>query len=83
VTPLTVAERSRIYRLRKAGKLPRAPGRWCATPGCPNQTTGRHGALCSRCWLKFTPEGREVRAEWARQQRRRQREQRSRDGPAA
>jgi hypothetical protein len=74
--PLTPAERTRRYRLRKVGELPPAPGKACATPECPRRSIGNHGPLCSRCWLKFTPEGRAKAAEWARQQTHRQRERR-------
>jgi hypothetical protein len=58
----TAAERKRRFKLRQAGLLPPAVKIACTAPGCTTAHTGAHGLLCSRCWERFTSEGRADRA---------------------
>jgi hypothetical protein len=56
----TNAERQRRWRERQAERLPPAVRVPCET--CPTLHTGAHGLKCSRCWERFTSEGRADRA---------------------
>ena len=67
----TAAARQRRWRERQAERLPPAVRLPCEA--CPTLHTGRHGALCQRCWLKLTPEGRADVAERVRRSRARRR----------
>ena len=58
----TAAARKRRLRARRAGLLPLAVKLACSTPSCATIHDGRHGLLCSRCWERFTVEGRADRA---------------------
>lgn len=58
----TNAARKRRLRARRAGLLPPAVKLACSTPGCATTHDGRHGLRCSRCWERFTVEGRADRA---------------------
>lgn len=68
--PLSDAERARLYRARRAGKIPPASLPVCSACGRPHR--GRHTPLCSRCWRRLTPEGRADQAERTRRTRARQ-----------
>jgi hypothetical protein len=57
------AERTRQWRLRRAGFLPPAdPLPTCAADGCTrgvrHHLVGAHDGLCSRCWTARTEAGR-------------------------
>ena len=52
--PLSNTERQRLFRLRKAGKLPPYQPLICSTCGASHR--GARGNICSLCWRK-TPEG--------------------------
>ena len=67
----TNAERQRRWRERQAGRLPAAPRPTC--PACGIQHTGARGALCSRCWERLTPEGRQFKADRVARSRARKR----------
>ena len=59
----TAADRQSRFKLRRAGLLPPAVKIACTAPGCTTTHDGRHGLHCSRCWERFTPEGRADRAD--------------------
>jgi predicted amidophosphoribosyltransferase len=65
--PDTPAERARRYRMRKAGLLPPLQPLICAACGRPRH--GTHGILCSRCWERLTPEGRQAKTDRVRRSR--------------
>jgi len=67
----TGAERARRYRERQAGRLPPPEVLTCAA--CGTRISGTHGAICSRCWERLTPEGRAAKAERVRRSRARRR----------
>ena len=76
------AERTRLWRLRRAGILPPAdPLPTCAADGCTrgvrHHLVGAHDGLCSRCWTARTEAGRADRRRRVQETRRRQRQ---RDG---
>jgi hypothetical protein len=59
----TAADRQSRFKLRRAGLLPPAVKIACIGPDCTTTHDGRHGLHCSRCWERFTPEGRADRAD--------------------
>ena len=78
----TNAERQRRWRERQAERLPPAVRVPCET--CPTLHTGKHGALCQRCWLRLTPEGRaDVSARVQRSKARRNESRKALDAIAA
>jgi len=63
------ASQRSYYARRKAG----TPWQPLTCQACGCNIRGAHGALCSRCWERLTPEGRAAKAERVRQSRARQR----------
>ena len=61
--PSPAAQRQRLYRQRKAGLAPGGRRIPCESESCGRRHTGAHGQLCSRCWVRLTPEGRTAVAE--------------------
>lgn len=68
--PDSGAERERRrYARQKAGITWQPP----ICEACGRNSSGRHGALCSRCWERLTIEGRAAKAERVRRSRARKR----------
>lgn len=67
----TGAARQKRYRERQAGR--QTPAAKPACLDCGIIHTGAHGALCSRCWERLTPEGKRSRADRVAKARRRKR----------
>jgi len=68
----TNADRQRRYRQRKAGRLPPPAKPTC--PACGITHTGARGPLCSRCWERLDPSGRQFKAERVAKSRARKRD---------
>ena len=68
----TGAERAKRYRERQAGRLPPATKPTC--PACGITHTGARGPLCSRCWERLDPAGRQFKAERVAKSRARKRD---------
>ena len=66
----TNAQRQRDWYARQKAGTPWQPPT-CQACGC--NIRGAHGALCSRCWARLTPEGRAANAERVRLARARKR----------
>lgn len=62
----TNAERQRRWRERQKAGTTWQP---LTCQACSSQHRGAHGALCSRCWERLTPEGRAANAERVRKSR--------------
>jgi hypothetical protein len=66
--PMTNAERQKLWRERKAGRVAPPERRVCSVckkRGC----SGAYEAMCRRCWEKVTVEGRKAHAERNRRSR--------------
>lgn len=74
--PLSAAERARRYR-RRCGVAYTPP----TCPSCGgavgSKRSGIETDLCSRCWEKLTPEGREEKADRVRRTRDRRKQRKS------
>lgn len=77
----TAAERQRLYRERKAGRL--AGGRRVPCVCCPRRHTGLYGRHCYRCWLRQTVEGRALAAQRVRDSRARGKRDKLLTGPTS
>ena len=66
----TNAQRQRDWYARQKAGTPWQP---LICQACGRNTRGAHGALCCRCQLRLTPEGRASEAERVRQSRARKR----------
>ena len=66
----TNAERQRRWYARQKAGTPWQP---ITCQACGRNSSGAHGALCSRCWARLTPEGRAANAERVRLARARKR----------
>ena len=67
--PANAARQRAWYARQKAG----TPWQPLTCQACGRNSSGTHGALCSRCWERLTPEGRAAKAERVRQSRARRR----------
>lgn len=66
----TNADRQRRWRARRKAGTTWQP---LTCQACSSTHGGTHGALCSRCWERLTPEGRAAKAERVRRSRARRR----------
>jgi len=68
----TNAARQRRYRERQAGRLPLPAKPIC--PSCGIVHTGARGPLCSRCWERLDPAGRQFKRDRVAKARARKRD---------